>query len=184
MRRRVAFTAAGLAAAGAASLLAVTLASAGHSSGNPIGRWSEGAPPTVQAVSEDTDLGSQGETLVLIENENQGQSEFIDVGEPGFSPGDYNVFRDPLYDDNQQQIVGYVNAQCMFIFARFVCHGVVELTDRGKITFEGSLGRSRRFLLALTGGAHEFKTVDGQVRIATGTPSPGFDTLTFQIIKD
>jgi hypothetical protein len=180
MRSRIALAVAGLAAVAAVSMVAVTLASAGgtpSSTSNSLGRWAESLPPGPPSLAEDTTLGSGPQHIILIENENQGRSQTIDVGDPGISPGDYTVFRDPLYDQDQQKKQGNLTVQCIDLFAVFLCHGNVELAGRGKIAFNGTAPPYPAFLLPLTGGTKEFEHATGEIRVTIGVPGEGLDTI-------
>src|SRR5205814_8640095 len=133
MRKRVALAVAGLAAAAAASVLAVTFAAAGGASQPQLGRWGQGLPVTPGTAPENTTLGGTGQIITLFEDETQGKSQVIDVGPSGPSPGDYVVFRDPLYyDQAEQQKAGNMTVQCTDLFAVDLCHGNAELASRGK----------------------------------------------------
>jgi len=177
MRRRIAVVAAILLIAAAVSLVAVTLASAGHSAPSSFGRWGQGLPPSASA--ESTNLGTSTQRIQVIENENLGQSQFIDVGDAGPSSGDYIVFRDPLFDAGQTQKVGDVNVQCIDIFLAALCHGNLHISaDKGKIAFEGTVPGLPKVLLSVTGGTAEFEHASGQMKLEVGVPGPGLDTIT------
>jgi hypothetical protein len=165
MTIRVALVA--IAAAAAAALGAVSIPAAGGSSGDPLGPWASGAPwpPEPEAAP----LSGGGREFMFFEEEVD--STFVDVGEAGVSPGDYTVFHSELHawppiDPSQE---GDLHAVCTVGFRRATCHGTLDLFDRGvgKITFEGDVPKSDRFLLALTGGTRDFRAARGEMRVET-----------------
>lgn len=104
---------------------------------------------------------------------------FIDVGEPGDSPGDYGVFQDPLANPRTGTIVGAVDVQCIAAYAD-QCRGSIQLRGRGQITFDGitPLGVDPdRF--ALTGGTGEFKGAGGVLIVSF--PAENIALLTVRI---
>lgn len=106
---------------------------------------------------------------------------FIDVGEPGESPGDYGVFRDPVAIPSSGKVVGTVDVQCIAAYAD-QCRGAVSLDGRGQITFDGvtPLGVDPdRF--AVTGGTGEFVGVGGSLTVSF--PSDESARLTLRLTR-
>lgn len=80
-------------------------------------------------------------------------------------PGDYVVFHDPVHRSAKGPKIGDMHVQCLASFARDLCRGVIELTERGNISFEGLTLRAqkphvRRF--AILGGTGEFQGARGE----------------------
>lgn len=80
-------------------------------------------------------------------------------------PGDYVVFHDPVHRSAKGPKIGDMHVQCIASFARDLCRGVIELTGRGNISFEGLTLREakphvRRF--AIVGGTGEFRGARGE----------------------
>lgn len=80
-------------------------------------------------------------------------------------PGDYVVFHDPVHASKNGPKIGDMHVQCIASFARDLCRGVIELTGRGNISFEGLTLREakphvRRF--AIVGGTGEFRGAKGE----------------------
>lgn len=80
-------------------------------------------------------------------------------------PGDYVVFHDPVHRSAKGPKIGDMHVQCLASFGRDLCRGVIELTGRGNISFEGLALREqkpdvRRF--AIVGGTGEFRGARGE----------------------
>ncbi len=95
---------------------------------------------------------------------------FVDVGRKGDSPGDYGVFRDPIYNSKGDRI-GTIDVECIAAYAD-QCHGSIRIVGRGQITFDGitPLGRDPDFF-AVTGGTGVYTGVGGELKVAF----PDFD---------
>lgn len=89
---------------------------------------------------------------------------FVDVGRRGDSPGDYGVFRDPVFSSTGERI-GTIDVQCIAAYSDH-CQGSIRLPGRGQITFAGisPLGRDPdRY--AVTGGTGIYAGVGGMLLI-------------------
>jgi hypothetical protein len=89
---------------------------------------------------------------------------FVDVGRKGDSPGDYGVFRDPVFNTKGEK-VGTIDVQCIAAYAD-QCQGSIRIVGRGQITFAGitPLGRDPDHY-AITGGTGSFTGVGGILKI-------------------
>lgn len=102
-----------------------------------------------------------GETLVIVSRSTE-DFVFIDVGDPGFSPGDYYVFNDELVSEDGTEMLGQDIAQCSVNFRALQCEVTFHLTGRGTIQVAGVI-KGGPVVQAVTGGTHEFHDVGGQV---------------------
>jgi hypothetical protein len=111
----------------------------------------------------------------------------IDVGAPGFSLGDEEVFSGNLLGNGQQ--VGRVALVCTFVSTQnpqrveAQCPGTAILTG-GQITISGVIvNRSLNFTLPITGGSGQYDGARGQVVGRDVSPSPTQPQveLTFQL---
>jgi hypothetical protein len=89
---------------------------------------------------------------------------FTDVGDPGPSAGDMIVFHDQL--QQQGKTVGDDVGSCVLVEVTDTgplanCTGVVQLTDRGTITFAFVNAPPPHKVLAITGGSGQFSTTRG-----------------------
>lgn len=157
---------------GAVAAIGVTLAQGGSRQAPDQTRWGTAVDTTVQAeASAPAAVPAGASRLNLVEVFSPNFSD-IDVGEPGFSPGDYNVFDDPLFDDDQTQRVGKLHASCLITTSTDLCRATLEVTKgdlRGKVTLDGTAGEPP-FLLAITGGTGDFRKLRGQARLTPVSP--------------
>jgi hypothetical protein len=114
----------------------------------------------------------KGDTLRLVAV--QEQFEFIDVGTPGTSLGDYFVFSDML--ERRGEEVGTSGGQCVLVagtppYATFTAHCVATLDlERGQITLQGLVEFQGEddmspFTVAITGGTGKYRCACGEARI-------------------
>jgi hypothetical protein len=113
-----------------------------------------------------------GKTIVLLGR--SVEEVDIDVDGEGPTPGDYFVFRDNVFDEHGEDLVGRLNGQCYFHFpfteteTALYCEGSLTLFDRGQLTFQ-SVGlfteETNTFDVAITGGTGEFVKARGEVHV-------------------
>ena len=80
-------------------------------------------------------------------------------------PGDYVVFHDPVHSSAKGPKIGDMHVQCLASFGRDLCRGVIELTGRGNISFEGLALRERKphvRRFAIVGGTGDFRGARGE----------------------
>jgi Allene oxide cyclase barrel like domain len=122
----------------------------------------------------------KGDTLRLVAVDDQ--FEFIDVGAPGTSLGDYFVFSDIVYRRGEE--VGTSGGQCVVVagtppYATFTAQCVATLDlERGQITLQGlvefqSDDDPNPFTVAITGGTGKYRGASGEARVR-----PVSDTVT------
>jgi hypothetical protein len=120
------------------------------------------------------------ETLVLTETNLKGR--FVDVGKPGFGPGDSFFFVSSLTDPADSSKVGSVHGQCSAHIGHWqICEAGAFLVDRGEIFVSGVIPATDQladFDLAITGGTGEFENVRGSVHINQISNTESEDTLT------
>ena len=90
---------------------------------------------------------------------------FVDVAPKGDSPGDYDVFKDPVLTSGGLRI-GTIDAQCIAAYSD-QCSGSIRIPGRGQITFAGitPLGVDPDHY-AVTGGTGQFVGVGGVLEIS------------------
>jgi hypothetical protein len=107
------------------------------------------------------------ETLVLTETNLKGRS--IDVGKPGFGPGDSFIFVNSLTDPADGSRVGTVRGQCTIqIGAWQTCQVGGFIDGRGEIFVSGVAPNTDQPVAqdyAITGGTGEFENVRGTVHV-------------------
>lgn len=116
---------------------------------------------TMAAASPDI---TRARTIVVIQKDTQ--STFIDLGDPGPSPGDVLEFRASLFDKNEQSQVGDLHIQCTNNFDQLaVCVGIFTLTGQGQISVDALPQFPQRVEGIVTGGNGVFSNVRGDVDI-------------------
>jgi hypothetical protein len=125
----------------------------------------------------------EGDGRMIVLNELFGHKfTFVDVGEPGDSPGDYGVFQDPLAVPSSGRRVGVIDVQCVEAYASH-CRGAITLADRGQIAFDGAVPtRVDPDVFAVTGGTGEFVGVGGTLTVSF--PSDHFARLRIELVGD
>jgi hypothetical protein len=86
---------------------------------------------------------------------------YTDLGAPGPSAADVIVFHDQLLQN--EEAVGDEIGSCVLVDATGLsnCTGVMQLEDRGTITFSFVNAPPPHKILAVTGGSGEFRTARG-----------------------
>jgi len=86
---------------------------------------------------------------------------YTDLGAPGFSAADVIVFHDQLLQG--AKTVGDEVGSCVLVDETGLsnCNGVVQLENRGTITFSFVNAPPPHKVLAVTGGSGEFRTARG-----------------------
>ena len=120
------------------------------------------------------------ETLVLTETNIKGKG--IDVGKPGFGPGDTFLFVSSLTDPADDSRVGTVRGQCTVQIGPWqLCEAGAFLDGRGQIFVSGVIQNTDQptaFDIPVTGGTGEFDNVRGFVHIDPVSNNVSDDTLT------
>lgn len=128
----------------------------------------------------------KADTLRLIAV--QTEFEFIDVGPPGTSLGDYFVVSDILYRRGEE--VGTNGGQCVIVagtppYETVTLHCVVTADlERGQITVQGLLEFQGRddvspFTVAITGGTGKYRGASGEARVRPVSDTVSVHTLSF-----
>jgi hypothetical protein len=119
------------------------------------------------------------ETLVLTETNIKGKA--VDVGKPGFGPGDVFLFVSSLTDPADDSRVGTVRGQCTVQIGHWqLCEAGASLDGRGEIFVSGVIQNTNQpaaFDIPITGGTGEFDNVRGTVHIDPVSNSVSEDTL-------
>jgi hypothetical protein len=119
-----------------------------------------------------------GATLVVVQN--PPRQQYVDLGDPGPSPGDLLVFASTLANRAGNQI-GDLHIACTQSFDQVaVCEGIFNLARRGKISVDASPVFPNPTVGMVTGGTGEFRRARGEAHI---TPQPdGTTKVTFHLI--
>ena len=114
---------------------------------------------SVVGAATGNDQGPHGRTMtfhVLFQPFN-----YTDLGEPGLSAADVIVFHDQLLQDGTAK--GDEVGSCVLVDATGLsnCTGVMQLENRGTITFSFVNAPPPHKVLAVTGGSGQFRTARG-----------------------
>jgi len=122
-------------------------------------------------------------TIRLAEKFSDDVDSFVDVGDKGFSAGDYFVIgNDPVFNRAQTTKRGTASGDCVVVATKgqsadfecdvsFYLEGGLLTTEGG---FEGSEQSSHFAPFAVTGGTDDYETAHGTLEIGEGA-----DGLTF-----
>ena len=119
-----------------------------------------------------------GETLVVIQS--PPRQQYVDLGDPGPSPGDLLMFASTLASQAGTPI-GDLHIACTQNFDQVaVCVGIFNLSRRGKISVDASPVFPNPTVGMVTGGTGEFQNVRGEAHI---DPQPnGTTKITFHLL--
>ena len=106
---------------------------------------------------------------------------YTDLGDPGPSAADVIVFHDQLLQDGRN--VGDEVGSCVVVESSGLanCTGVVQLKDRGTITFAFANTPDPSKTLAITGGSGQFRTVQGDGHVQESGNGTG--TLVLRLVR-
>ncbi|MEJ7743228.1 MAG: hypothetical protein WKF73_12125 [Nocardioidaceae bacterium] len=107
--------------------------------------------------------GNDNNTLTLVTEEER--SRAVDLGEKGFSTGDFFVFEETVYAARGRRVVGEDTVRCEFGIRTFNCEATIKLGGRGKITVAGAFFSDRDIALPITGGTKNFSEAGGQLKV-------------------
>jgi hypothetical protein len=126
----------------------------------------------VAAVYSVTAASASGDdTKVLRLSEQNSRGTDLDLGEPGFGPGDQFVFRGKLFRDSER--VGSTGGACVVVAvfgakAETQCQATLRL-QHGQITLQGLVTfveeESAPFTVAVTGGTGKYRNAHGEATI-------------------
>ena len=119
-----------------------------------------------------------GETLVVIQS--PPRQQYVDLGDPGPSPGDLLEFASTLASQAGTPI-GDLHIACTQNFDQVaVCVGIFNLSGRGKLSVDASPVFPNPTVGMVTGGTGEFQNVPGDAPI---DPQPdGTTKITFHLL--
>jgi len=122
---------------------------------------------------------SLGETLIVIQS--PPRQQFVDLGDPGPSPGDLLEFASTLANQTGTPI-GDLHISCTQSFDQVaVCVGIFKLSGRGKLSVDASPVFPNATVGMVTGGTGEFQDVRGEAHI---DPQPdGTTKITFHLLR-
>jgi hypothetical protein len=137
--------------------------------GQPVKSWAEG-----QRVTH----ADAPATLVLQTVSNH--QDYIDVGVPDFSPGDYVMLRLRLLDEAGDTHVGRGTVKCEFAIGTQACDGTLLLYNRGQIALSGVFYENKeKVALSILGGTGDYKGVGGLIRVVDVADGQSYLTLHF-----
>ena len=143
-------------------------------------RWHH-VPAAARTAAPTPSVSDDGRVRMIVLNEVFGPKfTFVDVGEPGDSPGDYGVFQDRVANPSSGRRVGLIDVQCVEAYASH-CRGAITLSGRGQIVFDGATPAPvDPDVFAVTGGTGEFVGAAGTLTVSF--PSDDFALLTLELV--
>jgi hypothetical protein len=118
------------------------------------------------------------ETLVVVQQ--PPEQQFIDLGDPGPSPGDIVAFHSVLTDTAGND-VGNLNIQCGVNFSgRAVCLGIFTIDGRGQLSVDALPQLPQPVTGIVAGGNGDFRNARGEADIQP--QRDGTTLITFHLI--
>lgn len=118
-----------------------------------------------------------GRTLVVVQS--APEVAFVDLADPGPSPGDVLVFRSELLDVENAPL-GDLNITCtQAIGAENICRGIFTIAGRGQLSVDALPTFPEPTVGIVNGGNGEFRRSRGEVDIAPR--SDGTTLITFHL---
>lgn len=108
----------------------------------------------------------QRETLTAIEKEVR--ARFVDLENPGPSPGDLAVAKNALWNEGETERIGTDWVQCTLNFGEVAtCTVGADFFGRGSLTGTGAIDlAAESFTFPITGGTGDFQKVRGEVHVS------------------
>ena len=106
----------------------------------------------------------------------------IDLGEPGETIGDMNVFANPIYDETNTTQIGSNQGFCILTNpgVAFECSWTLFLED-GQLTVQGPVNADgSNSFLTITGGTGAYAGVSGQMLFETLDPEENTQLFTYE----
>lgn len=128
-------------------------------------RWPGRAVSSV-AEAQRVSAAGRGDDSTLIVVVREVRDAFVDVGAEGFSPGDFFLFEDKLFNSTGTERIGRESVRCETGLLRtFTCEATLRINGRGKIRVAGTLFRRNDNVFPVTGGTGDFRGVGGTLQI-------------------
>jgi len=125
--------------------------------------WPAGKAAGSVAQSQRSSSADDVQTLIVAPVGVRAQD--VDLGEAGWSAGDFFIFEETLYDSTGASKVGRDTVRCELGIRTFSCEATFKIDGRGKIRVAGALFAEWDNVVPVTGGTKEFKDVGGQLRV-------------------
>lgn len=142
--------------------------------------WPDRAVTSV-AEAQRLSAAGRGDDSTLIVVTRQVRDEFVDVGAEGFSPGDFVIFEEKVFNSTGTERIGRDSIRCEFGLRTFTCEGTIRISGRGKLRIAGTFFRPKDNVVPVTGGTRDFRGVGGSLKIY-GLPN-GDTVLVFNLVQ-
>jgi hypothetical protein len=184
IRRGVAALAAGAVVLGVGAAVA-----SGNDASTVVERATKGGWPGrgVASVAEAERLagvaGSKAETLILVARTvREADVDLPPENAPDeFSPGDFFLFEDRLFNSSGTRPVGRDSGRCEGSIQTFTCEATAQIVGKGKIRVAGSLFSESDAVFPVTGGTGAYEGVGGQISVFD--QADGSTLLVFHLVR-
>lgn len=124
-----------------------------------------GRAVTSVAEAERVSAAGRGDdaTLIVVAREVRGAG--VDVGAEGFSPGDFFIFEEQVFNSTATERIGRDSVRCEAGLRTFTCEATIRINGRGKIRIAGSSFRRTDNVFPVTGGTRDFRGVGGSLKV-------------------
>lgn len=150
----------------AAAIAAVLAVSPSTATGSSTGHDAWHGQQVASRAEAEKVTGANAKGAIVLTSTN-GLQEFIDVGTPDFSPGDYVMLNLRLSDEGGEAHVGRGTVRCDFGFGTQTCRATFLIYGHGQITVDGVIYQNRDAVtFAVIGGTGDYLGAGGSMRIA------------------
>ncbi len=160
--------------AGVVTAGAVWFGAGGANAGSgTLSGWPGRAVTSMAEVQRMSAAAARGDDSTLIVVGREVRAAEVDLGREGFSPGDFFIFEEKLFDNTRTERIGRDSVRCELGLRlrkagprlhRFACEGTLRIKGQGKIRIAGTLFRRTDNVIPVTGGTRDFKGVGGSLQ--------------------
>ncbi len=135
----------------------------------------------VQRMSSSA-AAARGDDSTLIVVGREVRAAEVDLGREGFSPGDFFIFEEKVFDNTRTERIGRDSVRCEAGVGRtFTCEATLRFNGQGKIRAAGTLFRRTDNVIPVTGGTRDFRGVGGSLQFFS--LRNGDSALVFDLVK-
>jgi hypothetical protein len=184
-RKTLALGAAAALIAGTAAVMAGGPSTASGSSGAVHGKhygWPASSSRSAAQIvhSARSSAAHKGATVLTVLEVEQ-NSSFVDVGDPGESPGDYFLFESKLFRPGTDTAVGRDAGRCTLGFRTVMCEASGTIFHQGKLAVSGAFFSDTDARLPIIGGTGVYRNAGGTLTVKD--LADGNSLLTFEITR-
>ncbi len=133
-------------------------------SGEEQSGWPGRGVTSMAEVQRMSAAAARGDDSTLIVVGRVVREAEVDLGREGFSPGDFIIFEEKLFDNTRTERIGRDSVRCEAGLRTFTCEGTLRIKGQGKIRIAGTIFRPTDNVIPVTGGTQDFRGVGGSLQ--------------------